>query len=499
MKSIILSLFFVPLFTIGQQATIHFDIKNSKAKNIEFSLYGDYTNPKVLYGDSYIFVPMENGKTDWTYEVTKPVTVKAYLQTKDSLNQLEYSFFLTSGDELYVTGDEQNLLATIEIKGKGSENNQPLIQSLHDDFIQTLYTNYRNDTLPYRILKTIQNKDSLNRLLLSKYISKYQPTVDFIKDETAYNQYFTIMNYCQLKGNQKYNVGKGYSRNEKYWQNIEDSIILINPINNDTVLSITDYATFIDNYILRHKENIWYNPQREKEYTTSEGINELLKNDKENILRELIIDKHFTGKTADFLYATIFQESTNAKEDNLPEIFERFKQKYPKSIYIPYIEPRITEMIIRRKNTLTNKMILISNTDSLQSFEDVLQMVKGKSVLLDMWGTWCGPCRADLAKYSEATKKHFKDKELDYLYISNHDVTNETKWKELIAYYNLTGTHILASYSLTKDIMEKVESNGYPTYIIIKKDGTFEKYETFPMQPEELYQQIERILVKSNL
>ncbi|PZP50948.1 MAG: hypothetical protein DI598_04350 [Pseudopedobacter saltans] len=61
----------------------------------------------------------------------------------------------------------------------------------------------------------------------------------------------------------------------------------------------------------------------------------------------------------------------------------------------------------------------------------------------------------------------------------------------------MTGTNILANNILTKDIMEKVKGGGYPTYIIIKKDGTFELSKAgYPMETKKLYKQIEDALNK---
>lgn len=495
MKNLCLLLFILPTIAFSQEATIHFEIKNATGENIEFSLWGDYTNPAVLFGEPYIYVPITNGKTDWTYQLSKPVRIKFFYNSVNLESEFEYSFFLSPGDELNFTIDEQKINEAPIITGIGSDNNQPLIQSLHDTFGNTIYTVYPSDSLPNKVLQTITEKNAHNNLVLNAYINKFQPTQEFVKNEITYIQYFTLINYEFYKENHKYDLGKSYTRNESKWQSIEDSLIKANPLNNDEILYTSDYAAFLSSYVGRIKEKIWTHPELENEYLISPLDKQLYASDPENFLKEKIIDKHFTGKTAEFLYADLFQTINNQKEDNQPEIFDRFKKRYPTSIYIPYIEPRIARIIESRKNVLLDETILISNTDSLQTFEDVLELVKGKTVLLDMWGTWCGPCRRDLSNHSETIKSYFKDKPLDYLYIANDDLPNEEKWRELIPYYKLSGTHILANHNLSNDILTKVQSYGYPTYIIIKKDGTYEKFEGGnKMDPEVLFKQIDRIL-----
>jgi thiol-disulfide isomerase/thioredoxin len=112
-----------------------------------------------------------------------------------------------------------------------------------------------------------------------------------------------------------------------------------------------------------------------------------------------------------------------------------------------------------------------------------------------MWGTWCGPCRKEINEHSQALKDYFKGKEVVFLYVANFDLVNEPKWKALIPYYNLEGTHLLASQELTQNINEVTKMKGYPSYIIIKKDGNFELSKAgYPMDRDKLIKQIEAAL-----
>ncbi|MGZ8538185.1 MAG: TlpA family protein disulfide reductase [Flavisolibacter sp.] len=144
---------------------------------------------------------------------------------------------------------------------------------------------------------------------------------------------------------------------------------------------------------------------------------------------------------------------------------------------------------------LTEKMIFLP--DSLKSFKQLLTLFKGQTVVLDMWGTWCGPCRKEINNNSAELKEYFAGRDVKFLYVANHDIGKEKQWKELISFYKLEGYHLLAKPSITNDIMNRIKSQEYPTYVVIDKYGNFERSKAgYPMNREVLIQQIEEAMEK---
>ncbi len=489
---LLLLILIVPIFTKGQDAVIHFDVKNTSTKEI-LILNDDFTNAKVMFGERVIKLPLFDGKASHTFKLSKSIFVLIYYRADSTKNYSRYNFYLSPGDSLYFSVDTNNPEASCRVIGKGSENNQPLIQQVNNYNLKL--DDYKKDTLPDNVFKYIKEQHTIKDKILSNYIDTYSPTNEFTKIHLLSIQYFSLIEYIKFKGSQKFYIRESFFRNENRWQAIEDSLSNVISIGNDELLNNPNYVYFLSTYLTRIKERLWKHPELLQEYFSDDEAAVIMKEDPENLPMERIINKHFIGKSAEILYAVLFKDAINETEDNLPEIFARFKQQYPNSKYILYIEPDILKIVERRNRKLTSKMILIENPESIQTFENVLKLVKGKTVLLDMWGTWCGPCRSELLQNSDSIKNYFKSKELDYLYIANHDLGKEDKWKELIAYYNLTGTHILANENLTRDIMTKVNGDGYPTYVIIKKDGTFELSKAgYPMDRNVLYKQLDEAL-----
>lgn len=110
-------------------------------------------------------------------------------------------------------------------------------------------------------------------------------------------------------------------------------------------------------------------------------------------------------------------------------------------------------------------------TDGEKIFRKILEPFKGRIVYLDIWGTWCGPCKANL-KESWKVKEQLKKYDIVYLYLCNG--SSDESWKNVIKEYNLTGENCV-HYNLPKDQQSAVERylniSSFPTYKLIDKQG----------------------------
>ena len=101
----------------------------------------------------------------------------------------------------------------------------------------------------------------------------------------------------------------------------------------------------------------------------------------------------------------------------------------------------------------------------------IIEPYKGRIIYLDIWGTWCGPCKRNL-KESWKVKEALKDYDIVYLYLANR--SSDESWRNVIKEYNLTGPNCV-HYNLPEDQQAAVEHyvgiDGYPTYKLIDKQG----------------------------
>jgi thiol-disulfide isomerase/thioredoxin len=127
-------------------------------------------------------------------------------------------------------------------------------------------------------------------------------------------------------------------------------------------------------------------------------------------------------------------------------------------------QQRIAKQLATQESVFYKKYDDVAPEDILQT---ILDKYKGKAVLIDIWATWCGPCRAG-HKAMAPMKEQMKGQNIQFVYITSPSSPLKA-WQEMIK--DIDGDH----YYLTKEqydyILNKYESDGIPTYAIYNISG----------------------------
>lgn len=484
----------------AQNTMLHVSLKNSTATSYYVFI------PELTLGSDYLkkgahTVPLNKERTGTLkLKLEKPVFAYVDISSGDDNDskEIHYYLYLSPGDELDLRADLLNRKTVIT--GKGGNNNQPMLSMKEAEGVRSFY----GDSLPNRIIIAANKYQADLKSVFPKYIKKYKPSADFVNVESENIKYAAVGTYYDFKESNKFYNWRAYQKYSSMWTKIQDSLFSQVKLNNSNALTAFNYAELIHNFLLREKERLWDAARKDpvnfyREYYNADTAagKKLFDADMQNLLTQKILEKHFTGPVQEYAYGILISQSLGSHSpENMVSIFDEFKNRFPDSKYGKWFGSAIDTIRQQEARPLSKEMVFATgNGLTPNTFADLLALAKGKTVLLDMWGTWCGPCRNEISENGAAIKAYFKSKGLEYYYVANRDSGHEDAWKKLIAYFNMTGTHILANASLTKDIMGTVKGTGYPTYVIIKKDGTWELSKAgYPMKRDVLFKQLDAAL-----
>lgn len=100
-----------------------------------------------------------------------------------------------------------------------------------------------------------------------------------------------------------------------------------------------------------------------------------------------------------------------------------------------------------------------------------LSSYKGKYVLLDFWGSWCGPCINEIPHIKEIWKRYGSREDFELIGMALE--YDENKWRDAIEKHSMEWTHV--NMSSEKDRLKAVNTiHGiyiYPSLILLDPDG----------------------------
>lgn len=91
---------------------------------------------------------------------------------------------------------------------------------------------------------------------------------------------------------------------------------------------------------------------------------------------------------------------------------------------------------------------------------------RGKYVYIDMWATWCGPCKREMP-YLKALEEEFKDAEIVFVGLSVDK--DKAAWENMVRQGELTGVHLYLGTG--SRFQEGYRVEAIPRFILLDKEG----------------------------
>ena len=267
------------------------------------------------------------------------------------------------------------------------------------------------------------------------------------------------------------------------------------------------YHDFLCQYILINKKNTQLFDYNNIPYFLSEDVyfESLTKDHRFPIYKDYIyhmtlfmVSKtpNINNSIASFANTFFDFSKENLKEDLFIYCVSRFISDYIENIDDNFFLDFIKDMDVYESFLIYKNFLIEKNENSKknkknnqymnESFDDVknsfyiedldgniasLNDLKGKLLYVDIWASWCGPCKKQF-KYTKELKKKLKNKflkKIEFVYISI-DKDYEA-WKNAIQKFDIDGDHFISPPNKLDNAGEFFNVSGIPRYIIIDKNG----------------------------
>lgn len=137
-------------------------------------------------------------------------------------------------------------------------------------------------------------------------------------------------------------------------------------------------------------------------------------------------------------------------------------------------DPKIKEILTTNyNNTIAvepGKPSPVFNYENQKGGTTSLESLKGKYVYIDVWATWCGPCRQEIPSL-EKVEEQFQGKNIVFVSISIDNSQDKEKWSNLISKNKMSGIQLLADKEWDSKFIKEYNIRGIPRFILIDTNG----------------------------
>jgi thiol-disulfide isomerase/thioredoxin len=185
--------------------------------------------------------------------------------------------------------------------------------------------------------------------------------------------------------------------------------------------------------------------------------------------------KRLEDKKLDPVFVDLQKKSI---DENYNNVVKYYKQNYEANL---------------AKSKLNNTISPTFDYENHKGGTTKLEDLKGKYVYIDVWATWCGPCRAEIPSLKKVEEK-YHSKNIKFISISVDVAKDHEKWKNFVTDKSLGGIQLFADKDWNSDFMKSYGVNSIPRFILIDPNGIIVKSDAARPSDPELQKELDSLL-----
>ncbi len=388
-----------------------------------------------------------------TYKIAKPQRTSIQ-QNNTQINRI----YVAPGYDLHITGDAidyVNLSKTKKITGIGAETNQyrvkldSILVARND---KTAWYELKTDELILFLKKSKALEDSLLNVVFNKpakqdhYFNTFKKMIDL--DNQSLN-FYMLLQHLDLS---KYNAAQ---MREMVSKNTPSAFS--KGISHDEYLVSEDYKSWVLPLYYAYEQRL--DLLRDSASVKQPGYT-LGK-----------IKQLFAGKVRDY-YLNRYVEKRIGSANSLEKlnIAQKEMRVFIDAMSNPALKNNLAANFTEKKLQLMQVQIgkpapaftLPSDRGKVFNLADF----KGKVIYIDLWASWCGPCRQEMPAYKKLSDKFKTNPQVAFVSIAVHD--GEKEWRNALKEEK---PDWLQLYDKDGTVAQSYIAYAIPKYILIDKEG----------------------------
>lgn len=110
------------------------------------------------------------------------------------------------------------------------------------------------------------------------------------------------------------------------------------------------------------------------------------------------------------------------------------------------------------------------NLENYKGGKTSLKKLRGKYVYIDVWATWCAPCRIQIPALKKI-EEDYKGKNITFVSLSIDKQSDKAKWRKMIKDEKLGGIQLLAENDWNSEFIKEYQIAGIPRFILVDPQG----------------------------
>jgi thiol-disulfide isomerase/thioredoxin len=199
-------------------------------------------------------------------------------------------------------------------------------------------------------------------------------------------------------------------------------------------------------------------------------------NENNYLAQEVLLDKNFSYDKVLASDEVTFKKSLEDKQKADLERLEKanlapgFVVEHKKEMAMAILELQQYYTQISANKKMNNVKAPSFDYENQKGGKTSLESLKGKYVYIDVWATWCGPCRGEIL-FLKTIEEKYKGKNIEFVSISVDVAKDHDKWKNFVTEKGLEGIQLFADKNWESSFIAAFGINSIPRFILIDPNG----------------------------